>query len=216
MLYLDLMSHDFRNQLQVILGSTMVLEEKLRDPNDRRLLGQIVSAVERCQSMISKVKVTEPLMSVPLHPRRLGPIVEEIVELQRNQHNDVMIELAIRSRGAIVDADEFVEQLLSNLIENAIEHNPNIEKKVWVTLFKSGDGYEVSVSDNGHGLSEALKIAIFDVTRRYGGVGLLQSKQICEKYGGRIKVRDRVQGQPGEGAEFSIWLPKAKSLENES
>jgi len=216
MLYLDLMSHDFRNQLQVILGSTMVLEEKLRDPNDRRLLGQIVSAVERCQSMISKVKVTEPLMSVPLHPRRLDPIVEEIVELQRNQHNDVMIELAIRSRGAIVDADEFVEQLLSNLIENAIEHNPNIEKKVWVTLFKSGDGYEVSVSDNGHGLSEALKIAIFDVTRRYGGVGLLQSKQICEKYGGRIKVRDRVQGQPGEGAEFSIWLPKAKSLENES
>ncbi|MDH4213649.1 MAG: PAS domain S-box protein [Candidatus Thorarchaeota archaeon] len=216
MLYLDLMSHDFRNQLQVILGSTMVLEEKLRDPNDRRLLGQIVSAVERCQSMISKVKVTEPLMSVPLHPRRLDPTIEEIVELQRKQHEGVEIDLAIKSKGAIVEADEFLEQLLTNLIENAVEHNPNPEKKVWVTLFKSGDGFEISVSDNGHGLSEALKIAIFDVTRRYGGVGLLQSKQICDKYGGRIAVRDRVQGQPGEGAEFSIWLPKAKNSENGS
>jgi signal transduction histidine kinase len=54
------------------------------------------------------------------------------------------------------------------------------------------------------------------VTRRYGGVGLLQSKQICDKYGGRIEVRDRVPEQPGEGAEFAIWLPKAKDLETES
>ncbi|MCK5266095.1 MAG: PAS domain S-box protein, partial [Candidatus Thorarchaeota archaeon] len=43
MLYLDLMSHDFRNQLQIILGSTMVMEARLDDPDDRRILGQVVS-----------------------------------------------------------------------------------------------------------------------------------------------------------------------------
>jgi len=77
MLYLDLMSHDFRNQLQIILGSTMVMESRLQDPDDRRILGQVVSAVERCQRMISKAKVTEPLMSVPLRPRKLAPTLKE-------------------------------------------------------------------------------------------------------------------------------------------
>jgi PAS domain S-box-containing protein len=213
-MYLDLMSHDFRNQLQIILGSSMVMEARLEDSNDRRLLGQIVSAVERCQSMISKVKLTEPLMSVPLHPRKLDSTVEEVVESHRTQNKDAEIELSIRNRNAIVDADEFLEQLLTNLIENAIEHNPKAERKVWVKLFRNGDGYEVCVSDNGDGISETLKSAIFDVSRRYGGVGLLQSKQICDKYGGRIEVRDRVHGQPYEGAEFSVWLPKSKKPES--
>ena len=60
MLYLDLMSHDFRNQLQIILGSSMVLEEKIKDSDNRRILNQVIDAVERCQRMISKAKVTEP------------------------------------------------------------------------------------------------------------------------------------------------------------
>ncbi len=212
-MYLDLMSHDFRNQLQIILGSSMVMEARLEDSNDRRLLGQIVSAVERCQSMISKVKITEPLMSVPLYSRRLDSTVEEIVESLRTQNKDAEIEVSIRNKNAIVDADEFLEQLLTNLIENAIEHNPKAERKVWVKLFRNGDGYEVCISDNGDGISESLKSAIFDVSRRYGGVGLLQSKQICDKYGGRIEVRDRVQGHPYEGAEFSVWLPRTKKPE---
>ncbi|MFW9959512.1 MAG: PAS domain S-box protein [Candidatus Thorarchaeota archaeon] len=216
MLYLDLMSHDFRNQLQIILGSSMVMEAKLQDLNDRRLLGQIVSAVERCQSMISKVKVTEPLMSVPLHPRRLDSTLADVIELHRANHNDVLIEFQAEITNVIVDSDEFLEQLFTNIIENAIEHNPKSDRKVWIELLKNGDGFEISISDNGYGMSESLKTAIFDVTRRYGGVGLLQSKQICDKYGGRIEVRDRVKGKPEEGAEFTIWLPKSKEQEVKS
>jgi PAS domain S-box-containing protein len=214
MLYLDLMSHDFRNQLQIILGSSMVMETKLQDSNDRRLLGQIVSAVERCQSMISKVKVTEPLMSVPLHPRRLDSTLADVVEIQRANRKDAEIVYENAVTSAIVNSDEFLEQLFTNIIENAIEHNPKADRKVWIKLLGNGDGYKISISDNGYGLSESLKVAIFDVTRRYGGVGLLQSKQICDKYGGRIEVRNRVQGKPDEGAEFSVWLPKAKEQEN--
>jgi PAS domain S-box-containing protein len=216
MLYLDLMSHDFRNQLQIILGSSMVMEESLRNPNDRRLLGQIISAVERCQSMISKVKLTEPLMSVPLHPRRLDSTLMDIVQLHRDKHNDVKIEVDVSTKNAIVDSDEFLEQLLTNVLENAIEHNAKSDRIVWVNLSENNGGYTVSVSDNGQGISESLKVAIFDVSRRYGGVGLLQSKQICDKYGGKIEVHDRVKGEPSEGAEFSIWLPKSKEPENGS
>ncbi|MFW9834911.1 MAG: PAS domain S-box protein [Candidatus Thorarchaeota archaeon] len=207
---IDLMAHDFRNQLQIILGSTMVMELKLQDPDARRLLGQIVSSVERCQSMISKVKVTEPLMSVPLRIRKLSTTIESVVEAHKEQHRDVIFEMSIEAENSLIDADQFLEQLLGNIIENAIEHNQREERIVWVSLRESGEGYEVAIGDNGQGISGALKAAIFDVSRRYGGVGLHQSKQICDKYGGRIDVRDRVKGQPTKGAEFVVWLPKTR------
>jgi PAS domain S-box-containing protein len=213
---IDLMAHDFRNQLQIILGSTMVMELKLQDPEARRLLGQIVSSVERCQSMISKVKVTEPLMSVPLRIRKLDTAIESVVESQKSQHRDVSFEMSLGAANSLVEADQFLEQLLENIIENAIEHNHSDERVVWLSLKESGEGYEISIGDNGQGISGSLKTAIFDVSRRYGGVGLHQSKQICDKYGGRIDVRDRIKGQPTKGAEFIVWLPKSREQKNSS
>jgi PAS domain S-box-containing protein len=213
---IDLMAHDFRNQLQIILGSTMVMEMKLQDPDARRLLGQIVSACERCQSMISKVKVTEPLMSVPLRLRKLSTTLESVVKSHKDQHRDVVFDLSLNADNALIDADQFLEQLLGNMIENAIEHNPREQRLVWVSLRESGEGYEIAISDNGHGISGSLKTAIFDVSRRYGGVGLHQSKQICDKYGGRIDARDRVKGEPTKGAEFVVWLPKTREKVNGS
>ncbi|MGY5879991.1 MAG: PAS domain S-box protein [Candidatus Thorarchaeota archaeon] len=211
MLYLDLMSHDFRNQLQIILGSTMVMEARLQDPDDRRILGQVVSAVERCQRMISKAKVTEPLMSVPLRPTKLAPILEGVVLAQVELHSDVDIAMTLKDDDAIVDADEFLEQLFANLIENAIEHNARSERQIWVNLRKKGDGYEITVADNGSGMSESLKQEIFDISRRYGGIGLHQTKQICDKYGGHISVRDRVPEKPDQGVEFIVWIPMTRN-----
>ncbi len=211
---IDLMAHDFRNQLQIILGSTMVMEMKLQEPDARRLLGQIVSSVERCQSMISKVKVTEPLMSIPLRIRKLSTTLESVAKSYKEQHRDVVFEVSVDSDNSLIDADQFLEQLFENIIENAIEHNPREERTVWISLKPSGEGYEVVIGDNGQGISGSLKTAIFDVSRRYGGVGLHQSKQICDKYGGRIEVRDRLKGQPTKGVEFIIWLPKTREQGN--
>ncbi len=211
MLYLDLLGHDFRNQLQIILGSAMVMEARLQEPDNRRILEQIVSAVERCQRMISKAKVTEPLMSLPLRPVKVAPILENVVLKQIELNRDVDIAISLKAEDAIIDADKFLEQLFSNLIENAIEHNPRTDRQVWVELRKRGEGYEVSVADNGSGISESLKKEIFDIARRYGGIGLHQAKQICEKYGGHIGVRDRIPEKPDQGVEFIVWLPKNRS-----
>ena len=210
---IDLMAHDFRNQLQIILGSTMVMEMQLQDPDARRLLGQIVSSVERCQSMISKVKVTEPLMSVPLRIRKLSTTINSVVESQKTQHRDVTFEVSIEADNALIDADQFLEQLLDNLIENAIEHNPNSKKQVWISLSEDTNGYTVSIADNGLGVIEPRKSELFDVARRFGGIGLHQSSQIIEKYDGKIEIVDRIPGKPREGADFRLFFPKLVTAE---
>ena len=57
-----------------------------------------------------------------------------------------------------------------------------------------------------------LKINIAET--RLGGLGLHFSKDVVEKYGGRLEVRDRVEGDSSKGAKFVVWLPKAGSGEN--
>jgi signal transduction histidine kinase len=108
----------------------------------------------------------------------------------------------------LIEADDFLELMISNIMMNAIEHNPNPEKSVWVTLSDSEQGYVISIGDNGKGIPDAVKASLFDTSRRFGGLGLHTAYYIAEKYNGRIEVQDRIAGSPEQGAEFRIWIPK--------
>ena len=66
----------------------------------------------------------------------------------------------------------------------------------------------VAISDNGPGISDTMKASLFDMSRRFGGIGLHQAKQIIEKYGGRIEVHDRVPSAFSKGAEFRLFFLK--------
>jgi signal transduction histidine kinase len=108
-------------------------------------------------------------------------------------------------------ADEFIYATIMGILVNAVEHNPTVEKHVWIRLRESIEGYEISVSDNGSGIKENQKANLFDTQRRFGGVSLHLTKHALEKYRGTIKVYDRIPGEPEKGAEFLIWLPKANT-----
>jgi len=209
LLYLDIMGHDLRNQLQVILASTTLLQERTSDPVATELLEQAVAAAEKCAKIISKVKATEDIFSTPIQTRSLTLALRRCIEALRSIYPEVQVEESYLAEDAAVPADDFLEHLLWNVVENAFEHNPKDRKTLWVTLREQDEGYEVSIADNGHGIPDKVKSSLFDMSRRYGGVGLHQSKQIVEKYGGLIHVIDRVPGEPGQGAEFRIWLPRA-------
>ena len=94
---------------------------------------------------------------------------------------------------------------------NAVEHNPNSKKHIWISLQKQEKGYVVAIADNGPGISDKMKASLFDMSRRFGGIGLHQAKQIIEKYGGQIEVHDRVPGAFSKGAEFRLNFPKFRS-----
>ena len=117
-------------------------------------------------------------------------------------------ETSITIRNAVIEADDFLELMISNIMMNAIEHNPNNEKSVWVKLSDTDTGYIISIADNGKGIPDPVKASLFDTSRRFGGLGLHTAHYIAEKYNGRIEVHDRVVGDPSQGAEFRIWIPK--------
>jgi signal transduction histidine kinase len=108
-----------------------------------------------------------------------------------------------------------VQQVIDNLISNAIKFT---EKGGWVkvSLEEKGDLFQVSVSDNGAGLSPAEQSKVFDMfyqadasTRRSAsgaGLGLAIARGIVVMHGGQITV----QSEKGQGSTFSFTIPRHK------
>jgi PAS domain S-box-containing protein len=205
--YLDLMGHDIRNQLQVLSAVSGFAELAADDSAYHHTIQSLKKAVERCERIISKVELTDALQSSTLKPTNIVPVIKEIVADYCVIYPDVEIHEDIGIDKAMVMADRYLGLLCENLLENAIEHNPNEKKEVWIDLVESERGFTLSVDDNGKGIHDTRKKELFDMARRYGGVGLHQCREIVSRYGGRISADDRIKGRSKEGARFSVWLP---------
>ena len=110
-----------------------------------------------------------------------------------------------------------IKQLLLNLVGNAIKFTPE-GGKVRMDILDLDSTVELSVEDTGIGIPASSVKRIFDqfyqvdssATRRYGGVGLGLAivKSIVEWHEGKIWV----ESEGGEGAKFTVRLPKRKAV----
>ena len=208
LLYLDLMGHDLTQQLQVILNSAALMQNAVEEANKESFMRVIGDSIRRCARIIEEAKATEQLLTTPIRERKLDEALEGIIKAYKSQSENVDFKASISIRNALIEADDFLELLISNIMMNAIEHNPREDKAVWVKLTDAKMGYIVAIADNGIGIPDPVKDTLFDTSRRFGGLGLHTARYIVEKYNGRIEVHDRVSGNPGQGAEFRIWIPK--------
>jgi two-component system sensor kinase FixL len=108
-----------------------------------------------------------------------------------------------------------VQQVLLNLIRNAIEAMEETEKRELVISTRSAAGNmaEISVADTGSGIAPEISAQLFQpfvTTKRQGmGVGLSISRTIIEAHGGSI----RTQPNSGGGTVFSLTLPAVSKEE---
>jgi len=209
-LYLDLLGHDMGNQLQVMKGFMEIQLQKAQDPHSAKRIENVLASIARCEKIISKTKTIEHIMIQPLKERILDDALRHSVEAIKRSCADVAVNLSIHESNVQVIADDFLELLFMTILENACEHNISKDRRIWASLGTKNGGYEVSISDNGPGISDETKGILFDSTRRFGGVGLHLAHHLVEKYGGTIMVLDRVVGEPDRGVEFRIWLPNAR------
>jgi PAS domain S-box-containing protein len=208
MLYLDLLGHDMRNRLQAMQMAVELFQFDEKRPHAISVLERVLELIDSSEALIDKAHATRGLLSAPMKAMSLYDAVKETTTMIRDEEEDVFIEVDCRTTDAQVMADEYIGHLLTNVIENAITHNPDEDKHVWVTLTEERGGFQVSVADDGDGVPDTMKTVLFDQERRYGGLGLHQAKRILAKYGGKIEVADRVPGNPGKGALFRLWFPK--------
>jgi signal transduction histidine kinase len=119
----------------------------------------------------------------------------------------------------VITADrDHLEQVLNNLIGNAIKYSPD-GGAIDVDVQPDDDGVLLSVRDRGVGIPASERDAVFSLfyrSRHEGtrqtvsgmGLGLYISKEIVERHGGRIWV----DSTPGEGSTFYVQLPKTAAI----
>ncbi|MCK9308293.1 MAG: ATP-binding protein, partial [Methanoculleus sp.] len=113
-----------------------------------------------------------------------------------------------------VMADPLLPGVFTNLIGNAIKFGgPAVE--VTIRAEETDGGVRVSVEDTGPGVPDKMKEAVFmrfgwSQSRKSGqGLGLYITRMLITRYGGRVRVDDRVPGHPECGAAFRFVLKRA-------
>ncbi|MGK3969270.1 sensor histidine kinase [Sorangium sp. So ce118] len=106
-----------------------------------------------------------------------------------------------------------MEQVLNNLLSNALKYSP-AGGRVDVVVRAGGEGVEIAIRDQGVGIEPADLAHLFEPFRRLKstsgsipgtGLGLAVAKRIVEAHGGRLLVESR----PGAGSVFRMKLPRA-------
>jgi PAS domain S-box-containing protein len=207
--YLDLLSHDIANQLQVIMTSSGLLEQEVPVSYIEDARQDILDAVERCNRLITKVKRAGQIRRIPLTNVDLVDVLDEKIAVLQRVYNAKVHRKGSR-KPLMVEADVLLGELIWNLLENAARHNPVDNKEVWVSVKTKGKTAILEIGDNGPGLSDERKKHLFTERSHGGGVGLRLVHQMIRKYGGTIEAQDRVKSHPSEGVTFSVTFRKSK------
>ncbi len=118
-----------------------------------------------------------------------------------------------------ITSDRFaIEQILSNLIENAVKYfQPGRPGRIVVSGVRDGQRATIEIADNGRGIAPADHQRVFDLFRRSGkqdqpgeGIGLAHVRALAYRLGGIVDVRSTL----GEGATFRLLLPMTLNLQD--
>ncbi|MFW9919327.1 MAG: ATP-binding protein [Candidatus Thorarchaeota archaeon] len=205
--YLDIMSHDISNQLQVIMSAAELLLYKLKETEHEFLLFDILDSIKKCNRIIETSEIMERIISSATAERSLREAIHTAL-VQVIERQDVDVEAQLEIDDSIIMADEFLEQLLFAILDNACIHNNRVNKMIWIRTTEIDDGYSVLISDNGPGISHHMKSQLLDMQQRKGGLGLHLCRLISDKYGAKINICDRVDGCHEHGTRVELWFPK--------
>ena len=207
-------AHDFNNLLTSMLGNADLLRQRGVVAEDRELLDTIVTAGQQAGRLCKQLQQYaggELLRPAALD---LGRVVHEMMPvLQAAARATVRCETPPQVLEVTADRGQ-LEQMLLNLVVNATDAGAH-EVKIEVDVVRSGGAgpwARLTVSDDGHGMTEAVRQRIFDpffTTRFPGrGLGLAVVYGAVRRHGGTIDVDSEL----GHGTTFTIRLPMTESL----
>ena len=214
------LAHEINQPLSAISnylqGCSRLLEpvEHPNVPKIRDALAETTKQTLRAGHIIRQLREFVARGETEKRPENLSKLVEEASALALVGAKDVGVKTVFRFAShtdAVLVEKVQIQQVMLNLMRNAIEAMHGCERKelVVTTAAVDGDMIEVSVADTGHGLSKDIADRLFQpfvTTKPAGmGVGLSISKRIIEAHGGKMWA----ESNSGGGTVFRFTLQSA-------
>ena len=219
-LYLEVMTHDLNNVNQSLLFSTGLLENSEDIPEQYRpLLHESSWNVRRAARMVANLRSLFRLANEP--PTRtkvdFNDFLQSSLSVVRGDFPWKTLELTTNiEKGKFeVAGHQYLEQVCFNILHNAMtfDEQDTVVLEVNAEIVDAVKMVRIEFADRGPGVPDSAKEFIF---RRTGspddqivgrGLGLTLVDRIVKNIGGKIRVEDRVKGDPSQGARFVLMLP---------
>lgn len=218
-------SHDLRTPLTTILGSSSsYLENRdiLSEEEKSAMIGQVQEDAVWLLNMVENLLTVTRIQNKETKVKKTEELVEEVMAaaIQRIKKRipDAQIEVSVPESFLMIPMDAvLIEQVLINLLENALVH-AHSTKPILCYVQEHADAASFHVRDFGVGIAPERIQTIFDGMPYSGnersdssrgiGIGLSICKTIIHAHGGMINVVNHEQG-----AEFYFTLPKSTEEE---
>jgi len=209
-------AHDLKSPLSGISGMSTLLSESYGpkiDDAGREMLSLLVKSSNTLSHLIEGLLAHSRSAAVLKEKKSEINLNSLIVELSAlfTYEKDLTLNLNSVLQN-ITTNSAALEQILINLISNAIKYNDKENVEIEIGVSSSATHYEFYVQDNGPGISLDNQEKIFDIFKvaalkdRFGqrgnGIGLATVKKVVESSGGTIKV----ESEEGKGAKFIFTL----------
>jgi len=217
-------AHEINNPMAIMVEEAGWIEDLLQEEEFKeganldefkRAVKQIKTQGKRCKEITHKLlsfaRKTDPAVKVV----QLNDLVEEIVALceQRAKYSNIHISMNLMpSLPTIHASPSELQQVLLNLINNAVDAMEKSGGQIDITTRVDGAHVILDVADTGPGIPQPNLARIFDpffTTKAVGkgtGLGLSICYGIIHKLGGEVSVNSAV----GIGAVFHIRIPRPK------
>ena len=216
-------AHELRTPLHIIQGNLEGIIDGVYQPTPEH----INNTLEETQLLSRLVNDLQTLSlaetgQLPLHPTRflLADLIADLTTSFASQAASQGVDLTSASADPALEltADyDRLNQVLSNLVSNALRHTPSGGRVVIETGSMTGEkrSVRIQVKDTGTGIASEDIPFIFDrfwrgdrsrSDRLHSGLGLAITKQLVQAHGGEISGQSN--GVPGQGTTFIIDLPR--------
>lgn len=213
-------AHDLRNPIQAILLQIQALRRQAQDAEvtvSVATLERLERGAKRLSEMVDDLldatRIEAARLRLGLRTVSVPEIVSGLIERIRPTLGAHPVEVDVASVPLVLADPLRLEQILTNLLDNAAKYSP-VAAPIAVRVAPAGGGVTISVEDRGHGIDPEDLPRLFDRfyqakrarEKKSGlGLGLYITKGLVAAHGGGIDVRARAGG----GSVFSVWLPGA-------
>ena len=215
--FIGLASHELKTPITSISGYLQLIDRHLAEGDRlKTLVAKTLQQVNRLTTLISDLldvsKIQTGKLPFSYSGFNLNQVITDVIEMMQQTHPSHVIDYHAPKEVINITADQQrIEQVLINLVSNAIKYSPGV-KNIIISAYSSNGKAVVSVQDFGIGIDKEQHDRIFSRFYRVEnlaahmsglGIGLYVSNEIVKRHNGRLWL----DSEPGKGSTFYFEIP---------